>query len=170
MIHSSKYVILRELELFQKGDFLFQSGDPVQSIFILNKGSVKSGVKTNLDKTLIKEIVYESELIGENVMTNMKVRRAFAQTISDSEFFAIPVSFFKDLLQKNPQLCQELTYILIQKMSNLENRMSNFVFKKARLRIVEFIRELAELKGIKIGHFSARKPHKILVRNMLSLS
>lgn len=229
MIHSSKYVILRELELFQsltnqqieqiahqaeylrikKGDFLFQSGDPVQSIFILNKGSVKSGVKTNLDKTLIKEIVYKSELIGENVMTNMKVRRAFAQTISDSEFFAIPVSFFKDLLQKNPQLCQELTYILIQKMSNLENRMSNFVFKKARLRIVEFIRELAEIKGIKIGieeilvnhglshkeianitdtsrqtvarvlgdlkrdniiHFSARKPHKILVRNMLSLS
>jgi len=229
MVHSSKYLILRDLDLFQslnnqqieqiahqaqylrkkKGDFLFQAGDTVKSIFILNKGSVKSGVKTNMGKTLIKEIVYKSELIGENVMTNVKVRRAFAQAISDSQFFVIPVSFFKDLLQKNPQLCQELTYILIQKMSNLENRMSNFVFKKARLRIVEFIRQLAELKGIKIGieeilinhglshkeianitdtsrqtvarvlgdlkrdniiHFSARKPHKILVRSMLSLS
>jgi len=149
------------------------------------------------------------ELLGENIMTVDKVRRAFAQTITDSEVFALPASFFKDLLQKNPQLCQELTYLLITKMSNLENRMSNFVFKKAQRRITDFLKDLAMRKGMKIGmdeilvnhglshkeianitdtsrqtvarvlgdlkrqniiHFSARKPHKILVRNIMSLS
>ena len=170
---------------------------------------MKSGIETEQDKVLIKEIVYKSELLGENVMTTSTVRRAFAQTINDTEVFGIPVSFFKDLLSKNPQLCQELTYILINKMSNLETRMSNFVFKKAQSRIVEFLKDLANTKGIKIGlqeilvnhglshkeianitdtsrqtvarvlgdlkrqdiiHFSARKPHKILIRNVLNLS
>ena len=229
MVHSSKYMILRDLDLFKslsdqqleqiayqaeykrfkKGQFIFQPGDAVTDIYILNKGSLKSGVKTVENKTLIKEIVYQKELLGENVMTDAKVRRAFAQTVTDCELFALPAAFFKDLLQKNPQLCQELTYILISKISNLEKRMSNFVFKKAQNRITEFIRDLAERKGMKIGmdeilvnhglshkeianitdtsrqtvarvlgdlkrqniiHFSARKPHKILVRNIMSLS
>ena len=94
-------------------------------------------------------------------------------------------------------------------MSNLETRMSNFVIKKAQSRILAFLKQLADTKGIKIGldevlinhglshkeianitdtsrqtvarvlgdlkrqnviHFSARKPHKILIRNIISLS
>ena len=93
-------------------------------------------------------------------------------------------------------------------MSELEDRMSNFVFKKAQSRIVDFIKHLAQTKGMKIGldeilinhglshkeianitdtsrqtvarvlgdlkrqniiHFSARKPHKILVRDVMNL-
>ena len=84
-------------------------------------------------------------------MTDSKVRRAFAQTVTDCELFALPAPFFKDLLQKNPKLCQELTYILISKISSLETRMSNFVFKKAQKRITEFLKNLAEKKGMKIG-------------------
>jgi len=229
MVYSSKFLILRDLELFRslndqqleqianqttyhkfkKGEYIYRTGDEVNYVFILNKGSVKSGIETGGDKVLIKEIVYKSELLGENVMTANTIRRAFAQTINETEAFGIPVSFFKDLLGKNPQLCQELTYILINKMANLETRMSNFVFKKAQSRIVDFLRNLANTKGIKIGlqeilinhglshkeianitdtsrqtvarvlgdlkrqdiiHFSARKPHKILIRNVLNLS
>lgn len=229
MVHSSKYLILKDLELFRslsdlqieqiahqatykkfsKGEFIYQTGDEVKYVYILNKGSVKSGINTGEDRILLKEIVYKSELLGENVMTIDKVRRAFAQTVTDSEVFQIPIAYFKHLLGKNPQLCQELTYILINKMSNLEKRMSNFVFKKAQSRIIEFLKDLANTKGIKIGleeilvnhglshkeianitdtsrqtvarvlgdlkrqnviHFSARKPHKILIRNILNLS
>ncbi len=229
MVHSSKYMILRDIDLFRslsdqqleqiahqatyqrfkKGVYIFEPGDPVTDIYIVNKGSVKCGVQTIENKTLIREIVYKMELLGENVLANPKVRRSFAQTVTDCEMFALPAAFFKDLLQKNPQLCQELTYVLISKISNLEKRMSNFVFKKAQNRITEFLRELAEKKGMKIGideilvnhglshkeianitdtsrqtvarvlgdlkrqnviHFSARKPHKILVRNIMSLS
>jgi len=158
---------------------------------------------------LLKEIVYKYELLGENVITKTKVRNEFAQTLEDCMVLKIPVTFFKALLERNPQLCQELTLVLIAKMSSLENRLSNFVFKKAHSRIVDFLKELANTRGIKIGlqeilvnhglshkeianitdtsrqtvarvlgdlkrqniiHFSARKPHKILIRDIMSLS
>jgi len=229
MVHSSKFLILRELKLFRslsdqqleqianqaihrkfkKGDYIYRHGDPVSYIYILHSGSVKCGKETVNNKALLKEIVYKQELLGENVITNYKERREFAQTLEDTEVFQLPVDFFKALLNQNPALCQELTIILINKMSSLENRLSNFVFKKAQTRIVEFLKDLAHTRGIKIGleeilvnhglshkeianitdtsrqtvarvlgdlkrqniiHFSARKPHKILIRNMVNLS
>jgi len=229
MIHSSKFLVLRELELFRslndqqleqianqasfvkydKGDYVYKNDEEITDIYILHKGSVKCGRQTVGDKVLLKEIVYKRELLGENVLSNSKVRSEFAQTLSEVELFKLPVKFFRDMLEKNPQLCQELTMILINKMANLEKRLSNFVFKKAQSRIVEFLKELASAKGIKIGleeilinhglshkeianitdtsrqtvarvlgdlkrqniiHFSPRKPHKILIRNVMNLS
>ena len=229
MIHSSKFVILRDLELFKslddiqieqianqavfekfkKNSYIFNIGDTISNVYIVNKGSVKIGLNTSEDKVLIKEIAYSKEIIGENILPGHNMRRQFAQVLSDTEVFQLSTGFFKSLLEKNPELCQALTQILIKKMSNIENRMSNFVFKKAHSRIVDFLKSIALTKGIKIGldeilinhglshkeianitdtsrqtvarvlgelkrqniiHFSTRKPHKILIRNVMNLS
>lgn len=229
MVHSAKFMILRGLPLFRsltdqqieqvatqtlfqkvkKGDYVYEEGDTINEVFIVLKGDVKSGRKQGEDRVMLKEIVYENELLGENMLTATRERREFAQALTDAELFALPFTYFRDLLEKNAQLCQEMTMILISKMANLETRMSNFVLKKAQSRILEFLKELAKTKGIKIGldetlvnhglshkeianitdtsrqtvarvlgdlkrkniiHFSARKPHKILIRNVMNLS
>jgi len=171
MIHSSKYLILRDLDFFKsldvrqieqlanqseyekikKTEYLFKSGDTLSFVYILIKGSVKVGMPTSNGKILLKEISYQNELVGENFMSGLTSRREFAQALEDIEFFKIPTPFFKSLLENNPLLCQALTQIFIQKLANLESRMSNFVFKKAQNRIIEFLKDLAKIKGIKIG-------------------
>ena len=171
MIHSSKYLILRDLPFlsslsdmqleqvvtqaafvkYKKGDMVYKEGDDISSVYIVHKGDIKSGRQSGNGKILLKEIVYKKELLGENILTAKQSRTEFAQALTDLELFELPVAFFKDLLSKNPQLCQELTLILINKMSNLETRMSNFVFKKAQTRILNFLKKLADAKGIKIG-------------------
>ncbi len=229
MLHSSKFLILRDLEIFNsfsdiqieqlsnqvlfekcpKGKFLFQVGDAMSYVYIIHKGAVKVGMNTSNDKILIKEIAYKDEFVGENILPGHSERRLFAHAVKDTEVFKIPTSYFKSMLERNPNLCQNLTQILIKKMSSLETRMSNFVFKKAQSRIVDFLKELAVTNGLKIGmdeilvnhglshkeianitdtsrqtvarvlgdlkrqniiHFSPRKPHKILIRNMVNLA
>lgn len=171
MIHSAKYLILKDFEIFSKLDdrtieqiayqsdhkkvkkskYLFESGQKVNSIYIVNKGSFKVGRVTDNDKVLLKELVYKNELLGENFMPLLENTKDFAQALEDSEVIEILKSYFKALLERHPELCQNITQILIQKMSNLESRMSNFVFKKAQSRIVGFLKQLAQTKGIKIG-------------------
>ncbi len=229
MKQSAKFMLLRELDLFRslddrqidqvanqailqkysKGDFLFKEGDEIAYVYIVQSGSVKSGVGEKLNKVILKEIVQKNEILGENILSGHRVRAEFAQTLTETTVLQMPVRFFKDLLEKNPQLCQELTLILINKIGSLETRMTNFVFKKAQSRIVDFLKNTAMTKGIKIGidevlinhglshkeianitdtsrqtvarvlgelkkqniiHFSPRKPHKILVRNVMNLS
>ncbi len=229
MIHSSKFLILRDIPLFKnlsdqqleqittqathvkikKGKYVYKEGDQVNNIYLVHKGDIKCGRQITESKVLLKEIVYKKELLGENFLTGLQVRKEFAQALTDLELFELPLTFFKDLLEKNPDLCQQMTLLFITKMSNLETRMSNFVIKKAQSRILSFLKQLADTKGIKIGldeilinhglshkeianitdtsrqtvarvlgdlkrqniiHFSARKPHKILIRNITNLS
>lgn len=228
MHQSSKFLMLRDLEIFKsltdlqieqlsnqsnyqsysRSSYLFKVGDPVAHVYVINKGTVKVGLHTSNDKTMIKEIAYSNDIIGENIMTGISSRRLFAQVVKDAEAFKIPATYFKALLVQNKAFCEDITKLLISKMSELEDRMSNFVFKKAQSRIVDFIKHLAQTKGMKIGldeilinhglshkeianitdtsrqtvarvlgdlkrqniiHFSARKPHKILVRDVMNL-
>ena len=229
MKQSAKFMLLRELDLFKslddhqidqvanqailhkygKGDFIFKEGDEIAYVYIVQSGSVKSGVGEKLNKIILKEIVQKNEILGENILSGHRIRAEFAQTLTETTVLQVPVRFFRDLLEKNPHLCQEMTLILINKIGSLETRMTNFVFKKAQSRIVEFLKNTAITKGIKIGideilinhglshkeianitdtsrqtvarvlgelkkqniiHFSPRKPHKILVRNVMNLS
>ena len=171
MIQSSKFLMLRESDLFEalndlqveqlanqstfkklsKNAYLFRAGDKRTSVYFVTNGSFKTGRRTSNDKTLIKEIIYKGELIGANFMSIEENSKDFSQALEDSEVFEIPAVYFKSLLEKNPVFCQRITQLLLHKMSNLETRMNNFVFKKAQSRIVDFLRELAQTQGIKIG-------------------
>lgn len=194
---------------FSKGSKIFESGDRINYIYIVRKGSVKVGLNVDVDKVLIKEILFENEIIGENIFNGQMERRQFAEVISDAEVLQIPVKYFKSLLENSSLLCHELSKVFISRLSSLESRMSNFVFKKAQNRIYLFLKEMADTKGIKIGleeilihhglshreiahitdtsrqtvarvlselkkgniiHFSPRKPHKILIRDMAFLA
>lgn len=193
----------------ERGSYLFKEGDTINYVYLITKGTVKVGLSTSNDKTMIKEIAYSGDFVGENIMTGLSSRRLFAQLVKDTEYFKIPASYFKALLELNPEFCESITQLLIRKMTELEDRINNFVFKKAQSRIVGFLKELALTKGMKIGideilinhglshkeianitdtsrqtvarvlgdlkrqniiHFSDRKPHKILVRDVMSLA
>jgi len=194
---------------YKKGELLFNTGDAINYVYIIKSGSIKVGLNTSGDKILIKEIAYENELVGENIFNELTERRQFAEVLTDSEIVKIPSAYFKSLIDHNPMLCHEVTKVLISKLSNIEQRMSNFILKKAQNRIYGFLKNMAINNGIKIGideilinhglshkeianitdtsrqtvarvlselkkldviHFSARKPHKILIRNMAMLS
>jgi len=188
-----------------KGDTIFSGGDSVRYIYFVKTGSVKVGMVTASDKILIKELVFENEMFGENIFNGNNTRRQFVEVLNDAEVLQIPIAYFMSLLEHNPMLCHELSKVYINKLSSLETRMNNFVFKKAQSRIHLFLKNMADSNGIKIGideilinhglshkeianvtdtsrqtvarvlselkkldiiHFSARKPHKILIRDM----
>ncbi len=229
MLHASKFLLLKDLDLFKgfsdlhmdqiarqaqfkrykRGTFIYENGAIKPKVYIVNKGVVMIGLVNDSDKTLIKELVFGGELIGENLFTRHTSRREFALVHREAEIFELPSPFFKALLERHPSFCRKVTQILIQKLDVLEQRMQNFIFKKAQTRITDFLHKAAESRGIRIGmdevlinhgmshkeiacltdtsrqtvarvlgelkkqniiHFSARKPHKILVRNIGALA
>ena len=194
---------------YAKGDVVFSPGDSIRYIYFVKSGSVKVGLSTKSEKVLIKEIVFPNEIFGENLFNESTERRHIVETLGKAEILQVPAAYFKSLLEMNPMLCHEFSKIYINKLSNLETRMNNFVFKKAQNRIYLFLNKMASLKGIKIGideilihhglshkeianitdtsrqtvarvlselkkldviHFSARKPHKILIRDIAYIS
>jgi len=218
-----QFKLLSSLSTFQKEDLarnasvlemkkskhVYSYGSKIQNVYFIVKGSVKLGTHTSAGKTLIKNIVYQNELFGENVFTTAENRKEFVEVMSEVKLLVIPVAVFKRLVINNHHFGQLVMQIVIGRLANLESRMQNFVFKKAKKRILEFIKKTADLRGIKIGldeilvnhgmshkeiafltdtsrqtvarvlgelkkdnliHFSARKPSKILIRDLAGLS
>lgn len=196
------------IEKFFKGGDIYSSTDGIENVYILEKGSIKVGINAHADKLLIKEMVYDGELFGENVFHAKSQRGEFAEAFKTSTVYIIPIHVFKTLLERNSAFCTSVTNSLLAKLANLEQRIQNFVFKKAKQRIMDFIKKAAIRNGIKIGieellinhgmshkeiayltdtsrqtvarvlgelkndaiiHFTARKPNKILIRDMQRL-
>lgn len=160
-----QFKLLTSLSTFQKEDLarngkvitmkraahVYKAGAPLDYVYFVVQGAVKLGTHTSAGKTLIKNIVYQNEIFGENVFTTADSRKEFVEVMKEVKLLAIPIGVFKRLVMNNHQFGQVVMQIVIGRLSNLETRMQNFVFKKAKKRIVEFITKTASLRGVKIG-------------------
>ena len=168
---TSKYLILRQhdcfkslseeqveylathaiYETYQKGDYIFNTNDRINYIYLLDKGSIKSAMEASGDKTLIKDIYYDGELFGENIFSKHPVRQDYAQAQVVSRVFAIPVKAFVQLLQENAAFTNSIMSLIIQRVELLDQRIASFVFKSAKDRIKDFIIAMGKRRGMRIG-------------------
>lgn len=171
MNHSSKFLMLKDIDLLKtlseeqinelakkctlekvhKNTKIYDAGQSLDYVYLVNKGSIKLGIVAECDKILIKDIVYDHELFGENIFTKNVIRKDFSEAMSDTTLFKIPTSFFKELVVSNSRFANSVMSIIIGRLRNLEQRMQNFVFMKAKARIVDFIHKTGTHKGITIG-------------------
>ncbi len=171
MNHSSKFLMLKDINIIKtlseaqinelakrctmekvhKKNKIYCSGQTIDYVYLVNKGSIKLGMVAECDKILIKDIVYDHELFGENIFAKNVVRKDFSEAMSDTIIFKIPTALFKELVETNSEFANAVMTVIIERIRNLEQRMQNFVFMKAKARIVDFIRKTGNRKGIKIG-------------------
>jgi CRP/FNR family transcriptional regulator, cyclic AMP receptor protein len=134
-----------------KNKYIYSVDSPIDYVYVVYKGSIKLGMFATNGHTLVKDIVYDGELFCENIFTPELKSTEFAETLTDTHVFKIPVADFKVLLFNNPVFAQSVMNNIVIKLQKLEVRLQNFVFKKAKERIVNFIYRMAQRKGIKIG-------------------
>lgn len=136
---------------FSKGQAIYNVGQNHNNVYIVEKGSVKLGMIANCGRTLTKDISYEGEIFGENVFSSQSIHQEFAETMTDSRVISIPVALFRQLIERNSKFASEIMSVIVFRLQHLEERLHNFVFKKAKERIVDFIYRSALRRGIKIG-------------------
>lgn len=136
---------------FNKNTFIYEVGQSPSHVYIVERGSVKLGMLASCGRTLTKDIIYEGEIFGENVITSSQQYHEFAETMTDSRIVCIPISVFKHLIEKNHLFASDIMNVVVSRLQHLEDRLHNFVFKKAKERIIEFIYKSGIRKGVKIG-------------------
>lgn len=136
---------------FGKNKKIFQVGEETDFVFLVDKGSVKIGTYSDPEKVLIKEMAYPGDMFGENIFTQGPTRTEFAEATTDTRVFKIPVKVFKSLVLENAAFTNAIMSISLGKLEAMEERLKNFVFMKAKERIVHFLHSAALRKGINIG-------------------
>jgi len=145
---------IAENAIFQKvakNNIIYDTGQKIEYVYLIEKGSIKLGMLASCGKTLTKDLVYDLQIFGENIFTSGTTTREFAEAMIETKLFKIPVEVFKNIVFQNNAFASEIMVIIVAKLQNMEERLKNFVFKKAKERIVDFIYRTGLRKGIKIG-------------------
>lgn len=172
MDNSLKFSIIRENALFeslsssdmqwlaeqatfkriQKGEKIYDEGSDANTLYLLIKGTVKICLNSSSGKLLIKNIVHQEEVFGENLFSGVDIRQDFAQAFNgEVQFLCFKKEHILNMIMRYPKFTENLTSVVIERLGNIERRMENYVYKKAKSRIVDFILQTGKRKGIKIG-------------------
>lgn len=137
---------------YKKNDFVFMAEDKSNYLFLVKSGRVKTGMYSQDGKEILKGILGSGEIFGEMALIEEERSNQFAQTIDDgTTIYVIPIEKLQSIMQNNPSMGFKITQLLAKRVKKAEKRIESLIFKNARSRIVDFIKDMANERGRKVG-------------------
>ncbi len=141
-----------ELKKSPKFDLIYNVGEPSKSVNFLVKGIINIGTHSEDGREVIKSILHPLAMFGELPMVGEKYRQDFAMTMNEEAYYySLKVTDFQRLMAMNHKLCIALMNYIGERLREVENRLEDLVFKDARARIIDFIKESAQKRGRRVG-------------------
>ena len=147
---------------YKKGDFIYHANDPANKIFLLEEGRVKISSFSDSGKEIIKAILQPGEIFGELLILGAERRLNYARAVDPVvKVCAMDFGILQGLMLENSEFSLRITKLIGLRLRQTERRLESLVFKDARTRIVEFLKDLADEYGRPVGD-------EVLVKNFLT--
>jgi CRP/FNR family cyclic AMP-dependent transcriptional regulator len=159
-----------EAKTYKKYDHIFLEDEPSDTIFFLTKGIIKLGSHSNDGREVIKNILHPHTMFGELGLVGEERRQGFAEVMNEpAECLLLRVQDFKKLMDKNHQLCFNVIYLVGGKLRKAESRLESLIFKDARARIIDFLKDSVEKRGRKVG-FEMLLKHSLTQQDIANIT
>ena len=124
-----------ELRIKPRYSFLYLPGESSDSLFFLAKGAVKIGTHNVEGKEVIKHLIHPLAMFGELGLVGETERLEFAQALKEEVHL----------------LVVKVMISFGQRLISAENKLEGLIFKDARTRIVDFIKDSISEYGRRVG-------------------
>ena len=150
--------------------FIYLTDEPSDEIYFLARGTVKIGTHSADGKEVIKALIHPLAMFGELGLIGEEKRQDFAQVLKqDVHFYTLQVADFKKLMRNNFELCSEVMHLFGSRLVRAENKLESLIFKDARTRIIEFIKESVNKRGRQVG-FEMLLKHSLTHQDIASIT
>lgn len=145
---------------FKKDEFIYFPDDKSNHVYMIASGRVKIGGHTDEGKEMLRAILGEGEVFGELALTGEGKRKDFAQAMdNNTEICPMTIEDLEELMVDNKPLSLKIYKLIGIRFRKLERKLESLVFKDARSRIIEFLKDMAEERGQKVGFEMMIKNH-----------
>jgi len=135
-----------------KEEHVYKTTQSSDYIFFIVEGRIKIANISEDGKEITKAILGKGEVFGELSMLGEQKRRDFAIALEDTKICKLSANEMKSLIKDHSSLSLFFMKIMGSKMLEMERRLESLVFKDSRSRIVEFLSELVQKRGQRIGY------------------
>ncbi len=137
---------------FKKGEYIFQPSEAANHIYYIASGRVKIGNESDGDKSMTKAILQEGEIFGELAVIGELTHRDYAQALIDTEICTMTREVMNQLYVDRHPFVKVLYKLIGNRAIEMEKRLESLVFKDSKSRILEYIIDLADKKGQRVGY------------------
>jgi len=149
-MHLAKHTQRR---IIPKYTYVYEAGQSSRSIFFLVKGMIKIGSANIDEREVIKRILYPGAMFGELVLFGEQRRQDYALTMNqETEIYEMDARVVNCMMQHNHELALNMLHWIGNRLRSMEHKLESMVFKDARSRIVEFLKESAQNVGRQVGY------------------
>ena len=146
--------------VYNKDEFIFNINDSSDDIFIIEKGRVKIGRAIDEGKDVLRAILEEGEIFGEMILAGELLRKDYAVAMDeDTVVKSVSLTEMIKILKMNAEINLTIFQLLGKRIRRTERRLTSLILKDARTRIIDFLKDLAEEKGKKVGFETMIKNH-----------
>jgi len=140
------------IKTIKKDEYVYLPDQESDKIYFINTGRIKIGSYADNGKEITKAILGTGEVFGELAMIGEKKRRDYALALEDTNVCMIPSAQLKDLIKDHSSLSLFFMRMMGSKVIEMENRLESLVFKDSRSRIIEYLVELVNKRGQRVGY------------------
>jgi CRP/FNR family cyclic AMP-dependent transcriptional regulator len=141
-----------EYKVKPKYSFIYSVDDPSDVVYFLAKGTVKIATHSDDGKEVIKSLIHPTAMFGELGVIGEQRRVDFAQALKEEvHLYVVKVDDFKKLMRSNFALSERVMELFGNRLIKAESKLESLIFKDARTRIIDFIKESVKNRGRRVG-------------------
>ena len=155
---------------YKKDEFIYFPDEQATHIYMIVSGRVRIGHYQDDGKDIVTAILSTGEIFGELALAGEEKRKDYALAM-DANTTICPLSLteLKELMLENRELSFKVLKLIGLRLMKLERKLELLIFKDARTRIVEFLKDTAAWKGKKVG-FETMIPTRLTHKDIASLT
>lgn len=129
--------------ILDKGDLLFQQGDPSDTLFVVLDGQVAVATRSNDGRESLVAVLEPGGVFGDMGMFDGEPRSADARALDDSRVLGIPYTDVRAALEARPELLWVVARVLAQRLRATDEALADAVFLDVPARTAKRLLELA---------------------------
>ncbi len=130
------------------GTVLFREGEVGNRMYVIKSGRVRMS-KRVLDTEVTIEELSAGDFCGEIALLNDQPRPVTATVIQDATVIQIDAAQFENMIRSNADIAVRMLKKMSQRLTQSQFRLSNFVLRTAKGRLLHQLRAEAGIQGNK---------------------
>jgi CRP-like cAMP-binding protein len=131
------------MKTFAAGDLLYSTHKPTETLFILKRGRVRIFRISADGRALTTAIITPGTIFGEMVLLGQSMHDNYAEALDEAVVCVMSRADVHTVLLSDARIAARITEILGRRLRQMEQRLSDTVFKTVPQRIAGTLLELA---------------------------
>ena len=152
-----------------KGDVLFQEGEPGDRLFIILDGKIKLGASSSDGRETLLGVLGPGEMFGELSLFDPGQRTSTATALTPAHLIGLGHDDLMPWLRGRPEVARALLRALAQRLRRTNEAMADLVFSDVPGRVAKALLDLAMKFGVRQPDGSVLVTHDLTQEELAQL-